>query len=76
MSLQQAIDILHAIREVFPHVAPFLTATERQFRDGTTVYIIGVYQGDLRSHKRSWVISSIYDYQEALLWWRIFSNQQ
>ncbi len=76
MNLQQAIDTIHDIRECFTHVVAFLTETDRRFRDGSTVYIIGVYQGTLREYKRSWVISGVWDYEEALLWWRIFSNQQ
>ncbi len=76
MNLQQAIDIIHDIRERFTHLVAFLTETDRRFRDGSTVYIIGIYQGNLREHRRSWVISGAWDYQEALLWWQIFSNQQ
>lgn len=69
MNLQQAIDILHQIRERFPHVSPHLTA----FRDG--VYIIGVYQGPLHAYKRSWVISSQWDWTEFLQLFAIFSNR-
>jgi len=76
MNLQQAIDIIHDIRERFIHVVAFLTETDRCFRDGSMVYIIGVYQGTLREYRRSWVISGTWDYEEALLWWRIFSNQE
>ncbi len=75
MNLQQAIDTIHDIRERFSHVVPFLTDTERKFRDGSTVYIIGIYQGTLREYRRSWVLSSAWDYEQALLWWAIFSNK-
>lgn len=75
MPLQQAIDICHDIRANFPHVAPFLTATDRQFRDGQPVYIIGCYQGTIRDYKRSWVLSSAWDWQEFLLLFKIFANR-
>ncbi len=75
MSLQVAIDILHDIREQFPHVTPFLTATDRWFRNGQQVYIIGVYQGTIRTFKRSWVLSSAWDWTEFLTLFNIFSNR-
>ncbi len=75
MSLQQAIDILHDIRKQFTHVAPFLTATDRKFRDGNTVYILGVYQGTIRTFKRSWVLSSAWEWTEFLTLFSIFTNR-
>ena len=75
MTLQQAIDILHQIREQFPHVVPLLTVTDRQFRNGQPVYIIECYQGTICDYKRSWVISSPWDWQEFLLLFAIFSNK-
>jgi len=45
MNLQQAIDLLHDIRESFPHVCPILVASGQQNRrDGQTAYILGVYR--------------------------------
>ncbi len=66
MNLQQAIDIIHEIREQFTHVCPGLT--EYQGR-----YIIGCYQGSWLG--RSWVISSAWDWQEFMLLFAIFANK-
>lgn len=74
MPLQTALDIIHDIREAFPHISPHLTDSGRRFRDGSPSFIIGVYQGDLREHKRSWVLSSAWDWQEFLLLFSIFAN--
>lgn len=75
MSLQEAIDIIHEIREEFPHVAPYLTPLrDRTFRDGSRVYIIGVYQGSASNYKRSWIISNGREWQEFMLLYKIFSN--
>jgi len=68
MSLQQAIDIIHTIREQFPHIAPYLT----QMDNGC--FIIGVYQGTIRTYKRHAVLSSAWEWTYFLKLFAIFSN--
>lgn len=76
MPLQTAVDIIHAIREDFPHIAPFLTASGQQpRRDGSTNYIIGVYQGSPLTSKRHWVLSSAWDWEEFTWLFAIFTNK-
>ena len=75
MPLQTAIDICQDIREQFPHVLARLHASDRLLRDGSTAYFISVSQGQERSYKRSWVLNSVWDWDEFLLLFSIFANR-
>ena len=72
MNLQQALDLLHEIRERFPHVGPLLVPSDtRQRRDGQQGYIIGVYRHWLE-FEPSCVFSSELEYREFLKMAQVF----
>ncbi len=68
MPLQTAIDIIHDIRELAPHVETCLTTSNRDVRD----YIIGVATAYWR---QSWVITSAFDWSDFLRLFTIFTNR-
>ena len=72
MNLQQAIDLLHEIRERFPHVGPILVPSNTQVRrDGAQGYIIGVYRYWLE-FEPGCVLSSELEYREFLKMAQVF----
>lgn len=70
MLLQEAIDIIHEIREEFPHVVPHLVeqwdyskSEPRYNRNDEPLYIIGCYSGDVfGGYYNHCVISAAYEW--------------
>lgn len=72
MDLQTAINLLHEIRERFPHVGSHLVESSYQNRrDGQTAYILGVYRYWLE-FEPSCVLSSELEYREFLKMAQVF----